>query len=439
MTEKYTEDKRLLSALDYIDEKYIAEVTEDYDIFDYFGKPTRKMRFRIARQYLVYAACLALLACAMPIVSYIVPQVGDLFGGNAGDAGEDETVDMGDFADMSERDLIEHIGEVPRKFKDIVEKNIFKKNYSSEDYVLAFVNNDDGDIIVYDKNCKVVDVINFENADAGVFGSYKMYRLTDGNYIKLSSYASHYIYYSHSNESEHIENKAFVEVITSAGTTVFKTEFDVRNDLDYFCELDDGYVVAGWEQNWSFTKNRCYYIYKLDKSGNLIHQRSFEDISKIGYVDGELAVYISQRRFIGQSLVYSKLCLNNNLETRTTVDVLDVEVDDTIGGNIKNCSPYLNIEEFIPDFDDGNVISVIYYDDFVLIISERNTKWFEYVPIVYSSIPSYTETVYTAYTYDAEIIWRSAVDSTDYERLAEIKKEYDEWQKRFENSKSKNE
>jgi hypothetical protein len=228
-------------------------------------------------------------------------------------------------------------------------------------------------------------------------------------------------------------------VITSAGTTVFKTEFDVRNDLDYFCELDDGYVVAGWEQNWSFTKNRCYYIYKLDKSGNLIHQRSFEDISKIGYVDGELAVYISQRRFIGQSLVYSKLCLNNNLETRTTVDVLDVEVDDTIGGNIKNCSPYLNIEEFIPDFDDGNVISVIYYDDFVLIISERNTKWFEYVPMVYSSMPSYTETVYTAYTYDAEIIWRSAVDSTDYERLAEIKKEYDEWQKRFENSKSENE
>ena len=35
MTPKYTEDKRLLGALDYIDEKYIAEVTEDYEIFDY--------------------------------------------------------------------------------------------------------------------------------------------------------------------------------------------------------------------------------------------------------------------------------------------------------------------------------------------------------------------------------------------------------------------
>ena len=83
MTEKYTEDKRLLGALDYIDDKFIAEVTEDYEIFDYVGKPTRKMRFRIARQYLIYAACLVLLACAMPIVSSIEPQIGDIFGGKA--------------------------------------------------------------------------------------------------------------------------------------------------------------------------------------------------------------------------------------------------------------------------------------------------------------------------------------------------------------------
>ena len=125
MTEKYTEDKRLLGALDYIDEKYIAEVTEYYDIFDYVGKPTRKMRFRIAKQYLIYAACLALLACAMPIVSYIVPQIGEIFGGNAGNIGDSETVDLGEFADMSERDLIEHVGKVPKEFKDIVEKNLF--------------------------------------------------------------------------------------------------------------------------------------------------------------------------------------------------------------------------------------------------------------------------------------------------------------------------
>lgn len=430
MTEKYTEDKRLLGALDYIDEKFIAEVTEDYEIFDYVGKPTRKMRFRIARQYLIYAACLVLLACAMPIVSYIVPQIGELFGGNAGNIGDSETVDLGEFADMSERDLIEHVGKVPKKFKEIVEKNIFRKNFSSDDYVLAFVdNNDDGDIIVYDKNCKVVDVINFENGDP-IYGSYKIYRLSDGNYIKLGSYSSSYRYYRDSKTSERIEKKAYVEVITSDGKTVFKTEFDVRNDLDVFYELDDGYVVAGWEQKWDDTINQQYYIYKLDKSGNIVHQRSLDDVSEIECVGGELIVYTYQRHLVETIYidVFRKHYLNDDLSTRVTVD-----------GVAPNAYKSKRIEDYIPDFNAGYVSSVIYYDDFVLIISERNTKWFEYVPIVYSTIPSYTETVYTAYTYNAEIIWRSAVDSTDYERLAEIKKEYDEWQKRFENSKSKNE
>jgi hypothetical protein len=430
MTEKYTEDKRLLGALDYIDEKYIAEVTEDYEIFDYVGKPTRKMRFRIARQYLIYAACLALLACAMPIVSYIVPQIGEIFGGNAGNIGDSETVDLGEFADMSERDLIEHVGKVPKRFKEIVEKNIFRKNFSSDDYVLAFIdNNDDGDIIVYDKNCKVVDVINFENGDP-IYGSYKIYRLSDGNYIKLGSYSSSYRYYRDSKTSERIEKKAYVEVITSDGKTVFKTEFDVRNDLDVFYELDDGYVVAGWEQKWNDTVNQQYYIYKLDKSGNIVHQRNLDDVSELECIGGELIVYTRQRQFMETIYidVFRKHYLNDDLSTRVTVD-----------GVAPNAYKSKRIEDYIPDFNAGYVSSVIEYDDFVLIISERNTKWFEYVPMVYSSIPSYTETVYTAYTYDAEIIWRSAVDSTDYERLAEIKKEYEEEQERFKKWKSENE
>ena len=430
MTPKYTEDKRLLSALDYIDDKFIAEVTEDYEIFDYVGKPTRKMRFRIARQYLIYAACLVLLACAMPIVSYIVPQIGELFGGNAGNIGDTETIDMSEFADMSERDLIEHVGKVPKKFQEIVEKNIFRKNFSSDDYVLAFVDNDEGDIIVYDKNCKVVDVINFENGDPGRFGIYKIYRLSDGNYIKLESYSSFYRSYRDSKTSERIENKAYVEVITSDGKTVFKTEFDIRNDLDTFYELDDGYVVAGWEQKWNDTVNQQYYIYKLDKSGNIVYQRSLDDVSEIECVDGELIVYTRQKQFMETIYidVFRKHYLNDDLSTRDTVD-----------GVAPNAYKSKRIEDYIPDFNAGYVSSVIYYDDFVLIISEHNTKQFEYVPMIYSYRPSYTETVYTAYTYDAEIIWRSAVDSTDYERLAEIKKEYEAEQERFKKWKSENE
>ena len=75
----------------------------------------------------------------------------------------------------------------------------------------------------------------------------------------------------------------------------------------------------------------------------------------------------------------------------------------------------------------GYVSSVIEYDDFILIVSERDTYEADNIHFLHM----YTETVYTAYTYDAEIIWRSAVDSTDYERLAEIKKAYEEERDRF--------
>ena len=37
----------------------------------------------------------------------------------------------------------------------------------------------------------------------------------------------------------------------------------------------------------------------------------------------------------------------------------------------------------------------------------------------------YTETVYSAYTKDGELIWRSAVDSSDYEKFREISEKYD--------------
>ncbi len=432
MTEKYTEDKRLLGALDYIDEKFIAEVTEDYEVFDYVGKPTRKMRFRIARQYLIYAACLVLLACAMPIVSYIVPQIGELFGGNAGNIGDTETIDMSEFADMSERDLIEHIGEVPEEFKAVIENNVFKQCHSTGDYV--YVVSED-DIIVYDKYGNIVDDIDFES---GNIGTCLIYKLSDGDYIKTRAFDAYYQIVD--GIGKEVKIKASVEKFTTDGKIVFSTEFDLMGGLDFVGEVDDGYIISGIPQNWLGNDTQCFYIYKLDKSGNILHQRrigsnNIAGIIKAECVDGELILYDRHVKGIkGKECEYGYCInyLNDDLSPRKTVESTE-PIDECISYSfsLSGSHVFWSIERFISDFDAGYVSSVIYYDDFILIISERDTKWFEYVPMVYSSMPSYTETVYTAYTYDAEIIWRSAVDSTDYERLAEIKKEYEEEQERF--------
>lgn len=74
MTEKYIENKRLLGALDYIDEKFIAEVTEGYKIFEEpAGTVSVRRTLKItSTQFAALAACLLLLLAAFPIVNYVV-------------------------------------------------------------------------------------------------------------------------------------------------------------------------------------------------------------------------------------------------------------------------------------------------------------------------------------------------------------------------------
>ena len=67
------DDKRLFGALDYIDERFIAEVTEEYEIFDPAPGaklPPRARMYRF-RQFAAAAACLVLLS----VFAAIVPNV----------------------------------------------------------------------------------------------------------------------------------------------------------------------------------------------------------------------------------------------------------------------------------------------------------------------------------------------------------------------------
>lgn len=89
MTQEAFADKRLLGALDYIDERFIAEVTESYT-FEAPGeyKRDKKSLFRTYRRLAVLAACLVLISAVFPVVHYVLPRLAVSFGGNAG-AGAD--------------------------------------------------------------------------------------------------------------------------------------------------------------------------------------------------------------------------------------------------------------------------------------------------------------------------------------------------------------
>ena len=89
MTQEAFADKRLLGALDYIDERFIAEVTEDYESFEVPGvyKPNKRAHRRAYRQFAAMAACLILLTSAFPVVGKYLAGKGVNLGGWGGNAG----------------------------------------------------------------------------------------------------------------------------------------------------------------------------------------------------------------------------------------------------------------------------------------------------------------------------------------------------------------
>ena len=70
----------------------------------------------------------------------------------------------------------------------------------------------------------------------------------------------------------------------------------------------------------------------------------------------------------------------------------------------------------LKDFEAGRVTAFIDYADYYLVVSENITSIYENTPLTISSIWYYTETVYSLYNYNGEMIMRASVDSSpDYD------------------------
>ncbi len=71
-------DRRIFEALNGIDEKYIAEVTERYEVFDPCASyaPTRRAKRRMAIRLTAFAACLVLVALCLPAISRLLQYYG---------------------------------------------------------------------------------------------------------------------------------------------------------------------------------------------------------------------------------------------------------------------------------------------------------------------------------------------------------------------------
>lgn len=94
--------RRMLESLDYIDDDLISgtlrKIKPDVPIVVELDK--NKNPFKHWKRIALMVACLILLSCAIPLVSYVLPSIGIVFGGNAG-AGSDNFSDYDPYTDSA--------------------------------------------------------------------------------------------------------------------------------------------------------------------------------------------------------------------------------------------------------------------------------------------------------------------------------------------------
>jgi hypothetical protein len=95
--------RQMLESLDYIDDDLISSTLKKIKP-DFAAAEPEKMTWRTPLKYwkrfVALAACLVLLSCAIPLISYILPSIGRIFTGNAG-AGSDEYSDYDPYTDSA--------------------------------------------------------------------------------------------------------------------------------------------------------------------------------------------------------------------------------------------------------------------------------------------------------------------------------------------------
>ncbi len=459
------EDKRLLEAINHIDSRYVSEAMEYYgDLPPVGGSPERdkKVTRKSIRYAITIAACLVLISAVLPVVRYITGGPGFTPGGSlAGSDSESETVaeviDSGNVTEVidsettpepaeSEPDpdvtedggnsespdgfnYIKHVGEVPEEFAEIVKTNFFKDIYVNNGVLSKYADAGEAhDIELFDIYGKLIAEIDFKDT---VVVPRRITVLSDGTYITRSGYDSYYTYRMDSetgkSKSEQVVNYPRVVRFDNAGNILFDVTLDIKSDIAFFAETPSGYIVADNTTETDGIMSDYFYMFCIDKSDNTISKKTFGGIlSRMEYTENDGLVLYVRLDMENAQYMYEKIYLNNSLETKRK-EILDSapKSDVKIYQSITRHRPYWYIQSFLPDFDGGRVTAAIEYDDFYLIVSEHDTKYFGLAGYASSTMLFYTETVYSAYTKDGELIWRSAVDSSDYEKFQEISDKYD--------------
>lgn len=429
------ENRRLLEALSFIDDSIVSDMLAEIKIPD-APSPERnkKVTRRSIRYFLALAACLMLLIAAVPLITYLIPRIGVIFSGNAGAGSGTDEYDI----PIPEGGLtfIEHVGEVPEEFKKIIEDNLFLRAYVYGDHLIRYVwTKEEHVFYFFDKSGNITRQAVYPDSEKQISMRQKF----------IDSEDNLLVYFPISYQDKNNNNK----LVTYAKIVKFDTEgkivFDINlpegtGGFDYMVETDDGYIFPGGinEKN-SWKHKEDVFIAKLSRDGTVQNtvtigtSGEFDSVCKAEKADNGSILYLClQETKEGDKRAtwnYYRYDVKNDLTVENITPITENDVPERGPFYFIDGKGLYSVGEFIADVDnlDYSPSELIDYGDFVLSIGNRYTSDYDFLKDGFSSVLQiksfYTETVYAAYTKQGELIWRTAVDSTNYEMIKELLEE----------------
>jgi len=333
---------------------------------------------------------------------------------------------------------VEHVGQVPEEFADIVENNLFYDVTAFDDRLLKTEICDyDEENHIMEQRVWMMDLYGKELASYtctadDAYSVQTLVATADGGFLFVLGFDERY------RDGQWTSEMGFASRVIkcdSDGNVQFDTALaDIEGRSLRFCfEKDEKYYFFG-EVETPETKTlgvgspSDIYMAILDQDGkllktNLIAGSDFDDLYHAEMADGgfELSILAqsddgdfagSDSGGYGVNWVFT---VDDELqiiqrEKRTGRDYSDYWIGEKDGKPVHKSDPLFD------GFDAGSVQAYIDYGDFYLIVSENNTGVYENTPGMISRIWYYTETVYSVYDNSGKLIFRAAVDSSpDYD------------------------
>lgn len=340
-------------------------------------------------------------------------------------------------------EIVEQMGELPENLRSVVKYNIFKDVTAFENRVLKAEiasRDEENHSIVYD--VQMIDFYGNKLASYSIESddaySVRAFAATeDGGFLFVLGFSD----YAVSQNLWASERGVCSRVIkcNALGDLQFDTGFEgVEGEALRYCfEADNKYYFFGSKETpetkiQGVSSPDDIYMAVLNSKGKIKQTISmggtdydnldFAKMTEDGFVLS-VSTQSNDGDFVGGSAdgypVDYVVTVNRKLEiTDKKRETGESYFNNKIGE--RNGSAIYKDDELLKGFDAGRPTALMSYEDFYLIVSENNTGVYENTPPYINSVWYYTETVYSGYDNNGNLIFRASVDSTpDYDALVD--------------------